>query len=145
MSRPANVGPGAGSWYSGLSSTTIRPRPAEHGDGRREQAVVGADEEAALDLDRDAAPVGADAGIDDREHDAVGQVLHRPHQRERTGPDVERRDVVGDVDDPQVGRHVEHHRVAHADELVDPAVVGEERDERRAIRPPADSIGPPKR
>ena len=31
------------------------------------------------------------------------------------------------------GRDVEHHRVAHADELVDAAVVGQERDERRTI------------
>ena len=47
--------------------------------------------------------------------------------------DVEGGDVVGDVDDPQIGRDVEHDRVTHADELVDAAVVGEERDERRTI------------
>ena len=74
---------GAGSWYSGLSRATIRPGPPEHRDRRREQPVVGTDEEAALDLDRDAPPVGADAGVDDREHHTVGQVLHRPHERER--------------------------------------------------------------
>ena len=78
-------GPAPRSWYSRILEGDDPHGPAEHRDGRREQAVVGADEEPALDLDRDAAPLGADAGIDDREDDPVGQVLHRPHQRERAG------------------------------------------------------------
>ena len=131
MSRPANVGPGAGSWYSGFSSATTRADPAEHRDRRGEQAVVGADEDPALDLGRDAAAVGADSRVDDREHDAVRQVLHGPHEGERPGPDVEGRDLVGDVDDAQLGNEVEHHGVAHAHELVGPPVVGQERDEGR--------------
>ena len=81
-SRPAKVGPGAASWYSADVISTTRLRPAEHRDRGREQPVVGADERGVLDLDRDAAPVGADAGVDDREHDALGQVLDRPHERE---------------------------------------------------------------
>ena len=64
---------------------------AEHRDGGREQPVVGADEHAVLHLDGDAPPLGSDAGIDDREHEPLGQVLHRPDERERTGAHVERR------------------------------------------------------
>ena len=75
-SRPANVALGASSRCSALVERHRPLRPAEHRDGRGEQPVVGADEVAVLDLDRDAAPGGADAGIDDREHDAGRQVLH---------------------------------------------------------------------
>ena len=133
-SRPANVGPGRGQPILRRRDLDDPARPAEHRDRRREQPVVGPDEHGVLDLDRDATPVGADPGIDDREHDTLGQVLDRPHERQRARPHVERRDVVGDVDDPQLGSDVEHHRVAHAHELVGPPVVGEERDERRASR-----------
>ena len=48
---------------------------ADDRDGRREQAVVGPDEHAgaAGDLDRDRPPRRADAGVDDRQHDALGR------------------------------------------------------------------------
>ena len=72
-------------------ASTIRAGPAEHRDRRREQTVVGPDEVSAFDLDRDAAPVGADAGIDDGEHHPVGQVLDRADEREGPGAHVERR------------------------------------------------------
>ena len=113
--------------------STTRSGPAEHRDRRRQQPVVGTDQHRVLDFDGDATSIGADPGIDDREHHPFGQVLHRPHQCERTGADVESRDLVGDVDDAQVGRDVEHDRVTDTDELVGPAVVGEERDERRTV------------
>ena len=103
MSRPANVGPGDGELVLGVLERDDPAGSAEHRDRRREQPVVGTDEEPAFDLDRDAPPLGADARIDDCEHHAVGQVLHRPHERERPGAHVERGDVVGDVDDPQIG------------------------------------------
>ena len=82
-----------------------------------------------LDLDRDATAVGADARIDDREHHALGEVLHRPDERESTGADVERRHVVGDVDDPEMRGDIEHDGVTHADELVSTPVVREKRNE----------------
>ena len=63
-------------------------------------------------------------------HDAVvGEVLHRAHEQQRAGAHVVRRDVVADVEDPDVGREPEHHGLADADELVGEAVVGRERDE----------------
>ncbi len=104
-------------------------RSAEHGHCRCEQAVVGADEHAVLDRDRDATPVGADPRIDHREHESFREVLHGAGERERAGTDVEGRNVVGDVDDAELRRDVGHDRVADADELVGAAVVGEERDE----------------
>ena len=84
MSRPANVGPGAGSWYSSFSSTTTRSGPAEQRHRRCQQAVVGPDEHAVGDLDHDAAPVRPDAGIDDREHETLREVLDGPGEGERT-------------------------------------------------------------
>jgi hypothetical protein len=133
-SRPANVGPGAGVG-TGILERHDPAGTTEHRDGRRQQPVVGPDEQPALHLDRDATPIGADPRVDDRQHHAVGEVLDRAHERERAGPHVERRDVVGHVDDAQVRDHVEHHRMADTDELVGPAVVGQERHERRTHRP----------
>ena len=57
-----------------------------------------------LALDGDEAPVGADARVDDREHDgALGEVLHRAHEGERAGAHVVRRQLVGEVDDRESG------------------------------------------
>ena len=106
---------------------------ADHRDRRREQPVVRTEEDAGLRLDRDRPPVGADSGVDDREHDPFGQVLHRAHERECAGPDVVRRDVVGDVDDRELGREAEHHCLADADELVGVPVVGQERHNVRRV------------
>ena len=47
-------------------------------------------------------------------------------QREPAGAHVERRDVVGEVDDADVRRDVADHRLHDADELVGEPVVGEE-------------------
>ena len=74
---------------------------AGHRDRRREQPVVGPDEHAgAVRRPRSATARRrrADAGIDDREHDARRHVRDRPGQRQRAGADVERADAVGEVD-----------------------------------------------
>ncbi len=47
----------------------------------------------------------------------------------RTGADVERRHVVGDVDNPEMRGDIEHDGVTHADELVSTPVVREKRNE----------------
>ena len=120
----------------GRSQLDHAHRPAEHGHRRGEEPVVGPDEIPVLDLDRDTAPLAADTGIDDRQHDPLRQVLHGAHERERAGAHVERRDVMGDVDDPRRGRDVEDHGVADAHELVRPSVIRQERDERRTISHP---------
>ena len=70
-----------------------------------------------------------------------GRYCTARRERERAGPHVERRNVVGDVDDAQLRRDVEHHRVADADELVGAPVVGEERDELGARRHRRDATG----
>ena len=59
-------------------------------DGRRQQPVVGPDQHAraAGDLDRDGAPRRPDTGIDDRQHDAVGDVGDRPGERQRAAAHV---------------------------------------------------------
>ena len=106
--------------------------PARQGDGRRQQPVVGPEQDPARDLDAQEPPVGAHAGVDDRHDDrVVGEVLHRPHEEERTRTHVVRRDVVPEVDDPHVGREAEHDGLAHADELVGVAVVRGEGDDHR--------------
>ena len=102
---------------------------AQHRDGGREEPVVGTDEHAVLHLDGDAPSLGSDPGIDDREHEPFGEVLHRSRERERTGAHVERCNVVRDVEHAQLRCEVGHHRVADTDELVTAPVVGEKRDE----------------
>ena len=71
----------------------------------REEAVVRADEAAALRIDdAERAPRGPDAGIHDREVDGVRREPGQAGlERERAGEHVEGRDLVGDVDDARVG------------------------------------------
>ena len=129
MSRPANVGPGAGSWWSAAGEGDDLLGAAEQRHGGGQEAVVGADERGGGGGDGEEAAVGADAGVDDGEHHtAVGEVLHGAHEGEPAGPHVVGRQVVGDVDDAQTGREAQHHGLADADELVDEAVIGEEGD-----------------
>ena len=89
-SRPAKVGPGRRQLVLGVGQLDGPAGAADHRHRRGEQAVVGPDEDrlAVADLDRDGPPVGADAGVDDGEHDAGAQVLGGPGQAERAGPDV---------------------------------------------------------
>ena len=73
--------------------------------------------------------------------DPSGQVLDRAHEQERPRANVVGGDVVGEVDDPDVGRDPEHHRLAHADELVGMAKVGSEGDDHCVARLRADECG----
>ena len=111
------------------SSSTARRRAAGDGDRRGEQPVVGADEDAGAvgHLDGDGPAGGADAGIDDREHDALGNVGDGPGERQGAGAHVVGADAVGEVDRRDVRREVADHRLDDADELVVEAVVGEQR------------------
>ncbi len=103
-------------------------RPSHHRHRRGQQTVVGSDEVAPLGLGGDGAPSRPHPGIDDRQGDAVGDVLNRPKQRQGTAADVSRSDAVGDVDHPDVGGDAGDHAVHHADELVGQTEVAQERD-----------------
>ncbi len=129
MSRPANVAPAASSWYSGLVSSTARSAPPAIATAGASNPLSGPTTTPAPSATSIAtgASVGADAGIDDREHDARWHVPDAPGERERSTADVERRDLVGEIDDADVRCDVADHRLHDADELVAIAVVGQER------------------
>ena len=134
-SRPANVAPGAPSWYSALVSSTARSAPPAIATAGASSPLSGpmiTPAPSATSI-ATARASGADARIDDRQHDAARHVRDAPRQRERTGADVERRDLVGEVDDGDVRCEVTDDRLDHADELVGGAVVGEERDGVEAV------------
>ena len=109
---------------------------AGHRHRRCQETVVGSDHHAgtAGDLDRDRTAVGADARIDDREHDTRWHVADAPRERECSGANVVRRDLMGEVDDFDVWRDVADHGLHDADELVAIAVVGQERHRVVATR-----------
>ena len=71
--------------------------------------------------------------VDDAEHHAGPQMRHRPHQRVAPRPDVEGRDVMGQVDDGRPRCAGRNDRVDHAGELVLGAEVGEEEDGARGL------------
>ena len=126
------MGPGAGRRWASLVSDDHALRSPEHRDRRGQQAVVGAEQGRPFRLDGDESSRRPDAGVDDGEHDGgLGEVLDRPHQRERTGAHVVGRKLVGEVDDRQVGGDAEHDALAHADELVPEPVVRQESDRER--------------
>ena len=87
-------------WYVGVGELDGPLGAAGHRRGRRQQPVVRPDQHplAPGHLDRDGAPLGADARVDHGEHDAARQVLDGAHQRQRAGPHVVGRDLVGEVD-----------------------------------------------
>ena len=101
-SRPANVAPGASRWYCGVGQLDGALGAADDGDGRREQAVVRPDQHAgaAGHLDGDRPAGGADARVDDRQHDALGTYGDRPGEGQRAAADVVGPDAVGEVDRP---------------------------------------------
>ena len=103
-----------------MSSTTARSAPPIIPAAGGEDPVVGPDEHrgAARHLDRDRLAVGAHAGIDDGEDHPGTGVLHRPGEGQATGAHVERRDLVGEVDDVDPGRELADDRLHDADELV---------------------------
>lgn len=99
-----------------------------------EQAVVGTHQHpfAGGHLDRHRPSLGADAGVDHAEHDAGRHVLDDPGQRQGTGPHVERRNAMGEIDDGHMRRKITHDRFDDADELVVEPVVTGTRSCRRA-------------
>ena len=107
-------------------------RAAEPLGGQPQQAVVRADQQAVLlrAADRHRAALGAHLGIHHRQVHAGRQVRQGVAQDQRPGADVVARDAVGDVEDPALRGDARDHPVADADEVVDQAVVGEERDHR---------------
>ena len=82
-SRPSKVVPTTGSWKSGFVSDTARVGTADHGHRRCEQSVVGPDQDrlTITDLDRHRAPIGTDAGVDDREEHSRAEVLDAAGQQ----------------------------------------------------------------
>ena len=105
-------------------------RAADHRHRRCEQPVVRADQHpvAVGHFDGDRPSARADARVDDRQHDARRDVADAARQCERTTPDVERSDAVREVDHRGVRGDVADHRTNDTGELVDDAVVGQERD-----------------
>ena len=126
----------AARWCSGFVSSTARSAPptiATAGASRPLSGPTSTPAPPATSI-ASAAARRADAGIDDGEHDALGDVRDRPGERQRAAAHVERADAVGQVDDRDVRRHVADDRLDDADELVVEAVVGEER--HRVVRRP---------
>ena len=102
--------------------------------GRDQQAVVGADEQAAVARgERERPTVAADARVDHGEVDSLGHVRERVAKDERTLENVLRRDAVRDVDDLRVGCDPLDHAVAGSDEVVSEPEVGQEGDEHGAM------------
>jgi hypothetical protein len=77
------------------------------------------------------AALAAHLGIDDREVHPGREVGQGAAQHQRAGAHVVAVDPVADVEDARLGRDPGHDAVAHADELVVVAVVGQEGDDRR--------------
>ena len=105
-------------------------RAADHPHRRGKQTVVWTNENrhAVTDLDGDRAAVGADAGVDDREHHPWTQIIGGASKREPTSPGIELRDAMTDVDHTDGGRDRSDHRMDDPDELVGDAEIGEEGD-----------------
>ena len=99
---------------------------------RREDAVVGADEQVGPGRDREAAPVRPDAGVHHRDEHGPGRERRvRGGEGERGALDVAGRDLVGDVDDLRRGRDPEDRALHRPDVVVAGAEVGEEGEDRR--------------
>jgi hypothetical protein len=115
---------------------------AEALGGRRQEAVVRTDQQAALirGPQRHRPPPGADVGVDDGQVHPGRQVRQRALEHGGGGAHVVARDAVRDVDDAGVGADPGDHAVHDADELVGEPVVREEGDRARhrstaSIRP----------
>ena len=99
-----------------------------HRDGWSQQTVVRSDEHAfaIANLDGNGQPVGANARIDNRQHDARRHVRNGSGEGERSGAHIERGHLVGDVDDGDMVGEIAHDALDDPDELIDRAVVGKE-------------------
>ena len=115
---------------------------AEARDRERQQAVVGADEDAVVlgGAHGDGEPLAADVGVDDGEVHA-GRAVRAARAAGSSAP--ERTSCRGTPcvrsSTRAAGRDPRDHAVAHADEVVGEPVVGEERD--RALHRAAESSG----
>ena len=129
-SRPAKVGPGAGSCSSGLVSSTARlapptrplPAPAARCPGRpgpRRRRPPRRPPPGA----RCRRPGSTTASTTPGQRYWAARARHRPPARTSWA-----RHLVGDVDHADAGGDLADHRFHHADELVGGAVVGEEGD-----------------
>ena len=104
--------------------------------GRHQQAVVRTDQDAALaSAQRDRTtrlrPHRPDPRVHHRQVDTLGKERHRGRQHGGSGSDVVPGDRMAQVYDPRRRAPSGDDAVAHTDELVQQAVVGEERDDRR--------------
>ena len=107
--------------------------PAELLGRRDQQAVVGADVEAAVAAAERDAHAGRRPRPDRRPRGGrLGEVRERVREHERALQHALRRDPVRDVDDLDLGRDPLHHAVAGADEVVLEPEVGEEGDRSRS-------------
>ncbi len=95
-----------------------------------EQPVVGRDEAIVPRLGRDAAARRADAGIDDGdEHGAGGEISEAGGELERPAEHVVRGDVVGDVDEREIGADAQRGCLHRSDVVVAQAEVGQQRED----------------
>ncbi len=106
------------------------PCAACHRHRRGQQPVVGPDEHALAvgDLDRDRLAAAADTRVDHGEDHPTREVRNATGQRQAAGAHVERCDLVRQVDRVRMRCDVVDDRLDHTDELVDQAVVGQQRD-----------------
>ena len=118
-SRPWNVRETGSRRYAGFSSSHAPAMPPSRSAAGHEQPVVRPDVEPAVRAaQRQRLPLGADAGIDDRQVHALRHVRKRAGEDERSLEHLLRLDAVGDVDDVRVRRDPLHHPVTRADEVV---------------------------
>ena len=110
--------------------STASATPTERVDRRRQQAVVGADEQMPVvgGADGDGPSRPADPGIDDREVDADRRVGSGVAEHGGALTDVVTPDSVGQVDHLGARRDAGDHGTADAGEVVGDPVVGEEGD-----------------
>ena len=94
------------------------------------QAIVGQHEELAdAGLGDDRLASAADAGVDHNDEDRVfGEIGGGAGEKARALLDVERCNLLGDVDDADARRHAFHDRFADADGVVLDVEVGHEAD-----------------
>ncbi len=109
---------------------------SEQIDGRKEQSVVGADHptRATVRLNGHAPPVRPNTRVDHSEHDARTQVRNGTCQRLRPAEHVERRYVVGEVDNRCARSQPLQHGVDYTDELIHQPVVRQEENSRSCGR-----------
>ena len=100
-----------------------------------EEPVVGAHEAVPVGTEGQGRPGRADAGIHNGEVRGAGRKA-RPGAAEQVGagPDVARRDGVGDVDEDGSGAEAEQHALHFSHVGIRGAEVGEQRDQRHAQR-----------